>query len=106
MVNFKCTQCGKCCGGFPGYVWLSQDDIKKIATFLKISEKEFLKRYTRFCYGRYSLKELPQNYNCIFLQDGKCAIYELRPEQCRTFPFWQDTPSWWEWVKTICKGCN
>jgi len=26
---------------------------------------------------------------CIFLQDDKtCSIYEARPVQCRTYPFW------------------
>ncbi len=26
---------------------------------------------------------------CIFFENGKCAIYPVRPKQCRDFPFWE-----------------
>lgn len=102
MVKFKCRECGRCCGGFPGYVWLSKDDIKKIANFLQLTEKIFIIRYTRVAHGKISLTECRTNYDCIFLKDKKCQIYAVRPEQCRTFPFWSDTKQWWD---EACKNC-
>jgi len=25
---------------------------------------------------------------CIFLKNGRCSVYDARPTQCRTYPFW------------------
>ena len=33
-LRFSCTQCGKCCSGAPGYVWVTKDEIEQIAAFL------------------------------------------------------------------------
>ncbi len=87
---FKCTGCGSCCTGFEGYVWLSNEEIEKIFTFLKISKSEFLKKCTRFVRGRISLKENLINYDCVFFKNKKCTIYSARPKQCKTFPFWEE----------------
>jgi uncharacterized protein len=106
MGNFKCKNCGQCCDGFPGYVWLAPDEIKKIASFLKIDEKTFLKKYTRQVHHRLSLIELLPNYACVFLKDKKCTIYPVRPTQCSTFPFWENNPAWWESVKKHCQGVS
>ena len=35
-LRFECTQCGKCCTGAPGYVWLTIPEIYRIAEFLGI----------------------------------------------------------------------
>jgi hypothetical protein len=29
-----------------------------------------------------------KNYDCVFWDQGGCAVYEDRPVQCSTFPFW------------------
>src|SRR5688572_15148747 len=41
-LDFTCTQCGNCCGGAPGYVWLERDDIVRIAEFLKVTPEEMV----------------------------------------------------------------
>ena len=33
-LHFECTQCGNCCSGPPGYVWVTKQDIKAIARHL------------------------------------------------------------------------
>src|SRR5437763_101054 len=33
-LRFNCTQCGNCCSGGPGYVWLTVNDMQRIAQFL------------------------------------------------------------------------
>ena len=68
-LSFRCLNCGKCCMGAPGYVWLSPQDIEAISSFLKISQKKFLYQYTRFVKNKISLKELQGCYSCIFLRD-------------------------------------
>ena len=68
-LDFSCQKCGKCCWGFPGVVWINEKDIKNISNFLKISEREFIKKYVRKIKNRLSLKENPYpSYECIFFQ--------------------------------------
>ena len=86
-VHFKCHSCGSCCS-VSGYVWLSDKDIQTLADFLNISKDHFIKKYTRLCMGRVSLKEYTHTGHCIFLKDQKCVVYKARPVQCKTFPFW------------------
>ena len=97
-LYFKCKGCGGCCGGSPGHVWVTEEEMEKIAIYLQISKKEFERQYVRCTYNRYSLKERTDNYDCIFLQDKRCRIYPVRPEQCKTFPWWpeylKDNEAW------------
>lgn len=87
----RCSTCpGKCCTGHSGYVWVSIEEIEGMAETLGISFAEFATRYTYRENGRFSLKEVQResgDFACIFYNQG-CKIYEQRPEQCRTFPFW------------------
>jgi uncharacterized protein len=109
-LRFSCHQCGNCCSGSPGYVWLSLEDMKNIAAFLKVEFETFTKTYVRHVKGGYSLIERA-NYDCIFLrrENGKsmCGIYPVRPTQCRTWPFWNDnlkSQRAWADAATRCPG--
>lgn len=105
-IFFKCKKCCNCCTGFPGYVWLNKKEIENIHKFLKISKEEFLKKYTRHIFTKISLKEILPSYDCIFLKDKKCQIYEVRPKQCRTYPFWpQNLKSKQAWKDLVEKNC-
>ncbi len=107
-LRFQCQQCGRCCGGAPGVVWVNRDEAKRIAKRLGVSLPEFYDRYTHRVGSRISLIEQP-NGDCIMLRDGKCVIYEDRPLQCRTFPWWPwnlKTPEDWAEVARECPGCN
>ena len=70
-IHFKCTGCGKCCTGEPGYVFLSQEDIQNLSLHLNLSQEAFLKKYTRYVEGRISLLEDPKNYDCIFFKKSE-----------------------------------
>jgi Fe-S-cluster containining protein len=52
----------------------------------------FSKQYVRQVQGRLSLQERVINgeHFCCFFDpiDCQCTIYQSRPKQCRTFPFW------------------
>jgi Fe-S-cluster containining protein len=107
-LSFKCTGCGKCCGKEPGFVWLTEEDIKKASSYLNLSRTDFLNKYARYVSGRYSLIEKP-NYDCVFLKENRCTIYTSRPKQCREFPFWNDNISSkeaWEEASIHCEGIN
>ena len=108
-LKFKCTECGKCCTGSPGHVWLSDDEIIAMAEHLKLSIDDFAMRYLRLVNGRIALLEDPRTYDCIFLKDKKCQIYSLRPKQCRTFPWWQrnlKSREDWNEAASYCEGIN
>jgi Fe-S-cluster containining protein len=108
-LRFKCTGCGQCCTGSPGYVFLSSKDLESLSTHLGLTQEQFTQKYTRFVDGQYALIDRPQSYDCIFLQNKQCTVYEARPVQCRTFPWWVHhlrNPSDWEEVATRCEGIN
>ena len=92
-LRFKCTECGQCCTGSPGYAWVTEEEIEAIANYLSISKEKFCQKYIRIVDGRFSLIEQrsptnPKDYDCVFLKDKKCQVYPVRPKQCRTFPWW------------------
>lgn len=106
-LRFQCTECGKCCTGAPGHVWVSDEEVEEMATFLNLTPAEFRKRYVRRVGQRYSLVE-KKNYDCVFLKDKKCMLYTTRPKQCRTFPFWPHllTESGWKEAAKTCEGID
>ena len=92
-LHFECVQCGRCCSGpAEGYVCVSRPETKFIADFLEIEPKQLRQKYLRRRGLWTTIIEHPTNRDCIFLQqiDGqkRCAIYPVRPNQCRTWPFW------------------
>lgn len=108
-LRFKCTECGQCCTGAPGYAWVNDDEIQAIAKFLKLDVETFGKRYLRYVNGRYALLEQRETFDCIFLKNKKCQIYPVRPTQCRTFPWWAQnlaTPEDWKEAAKYCEGIN
>jgi len=109
-LRFSCTQCGKCCSGTPGYVWVSEEEIEAMASLLKISVAAFKRQYLRQRNGRYALVEMKsRSYDCVFLRDKRCLVYEARPKQCRAFPWWKsnlNSPESWEKAAQICEGIN
>jgi Fe-S-cluster containining protein len=113
-LHFECTQCGCCCSGpDQGFIWVSREEIGFIAEYLKLSEEDFKARYT-FRFGpRTSLIEAVPSNDCIFLEKtaaGKqCRIYPVRPNQCRTWPFWSGNlthPNNWNRAAQKCPGVN
>ena len=110
-LQFECLRCGNCCTGAPGYVYLSEKDIASIAKILKKDKGTIIERYTRvvhmFGERRFSLTE-KVNYDCVFW-NSLCDIYEARPYQCRSFPFWKRhliSLREWEKVGQRCPGIN
>ncbi|MDX2038792.1 MAG: YkgJ family cysteine cluster protein [Isosphaeraceae bacterium] len=106
-LRFTCTRCGNCCTGAPGYVWVDIDEIDALARRLDLERDDFTRRYVRQVGRRFSLLEKPGG-DCIFWdRDQGCTVYEARPIQCRTWPFWPEnleTPADWDRVRSTCPG--
>lgn len=107
-LRFECTQCGNCCTGAPGYVWVNDAEVEAIAKHFGKSVGEARIEYTRKEGRQTTLKEYA-NGDCVFFDGAtrRCTIYTLRPRQCRTWPFWNsnlESPETWEEVKTTCPG--
>lgn len=105
-LSFKCTECGKCCTGSPGYVWINESEIDSMAAALEITPQEFATKYLRRVHGRLSLIESKTTYDCVFLKDKKCGLYKSRPTQCRTFPWWPENLKSKESWEETAKGCE
>lgn len=87
LKTFKCTGCGECCR-WTGSVLLKETDITTISAHLELSERAFIARHTRLAPNRIQLALLDhEDGSCAFLKGDRCRIYEVRPEQCRSFPF-------------------
>lgn len=106
-LRFECTQCGNCCTGAPGFVWVDEAELTAIAAFLGEDREETRARFTRLQGQRRSLRE-HANGDCVFLTEKRgCAIYPVRPRQCRTWPFWEsnlETPADWQRTCRTCPG--
>lgn len=107
-LQFTCTECGDCCSGTPGYVWVNNEEIVALSAAAGLDIEQFEDQYVRRVGARKSLKELP-NGDCVFLdgQTRKCSVYKARPRQCRTWPFWDSnlkTPEDWKHTCAVCPG--
>jgi Fe-S-cluster containining protein len=107
-LRFTCSQCGDCCTGAPGFVWVNNQEIAALAARLGLDVAEFEAKYVRRVGIRKSLVEY-SNGDCVFFDGGarKCTVYEDRPRQCRTWPFWDSnirTPETWRQTCEVCPG--
>ncbi|MEW6549171.1 MAG: YkgJ family cysteine cluster protein [Spirochaetota bacterium] len=95
-LRFSCVQCGGCCTGSPGYVWLSEEDIQRLADAFALSREVFIQTYciaVDIGEGRAVSLSEKEGFDCILLVEGRCSAYEARPVQCRTYPFWEEIVS-------------
>jgi uncharacterized protein len=116
-LSFSCTMCGHCCTGPEGFVLVSDAEAGALAARLKVSLEDFLRRYTRLTSRGRSLVEVQgiNGFDCVFLDREKihgkavCGVYEDRPAQCRTWPFWRSnlaSRGAWERAKRTCPGMD
>lgn len=114
-LRFECTCCGACCTGPPGYVSFTDDEARTMARRVGLTVSEFLRRYTTDTPEGRSLAEVETEHgcDCVFLDreslPGKavCSLYEDRPLQCRTFPWWPEhlkSARAWKRLEKQCEG--
>ena len=88
-----CEDCqGRCCTGESGYIYVTKSEALAISELLAINIKQFVSKYLFKKGYKYSIKEekINDSYECIFFDRelNGCKIYDARPNQCKTFPFW------------------
>lgn len=109
-LRFTCTRCGACCTGVPGYVWVTEEELERIAEYIGLDVAETRRRFTRTIRRRRTLTEQP-NGDCVFYdrETRACTIYPVRPVQCQTWPFWPNnvsTPQAWAETCQTCPGAG
>jgi len=83
---FICRGCGDCCR-WPGYVYLKDDDVARLAEFLQLDLSDFIEKHTQLAPNRHQLcLRMGAGDACIFLRESKCDVYVARPQQCRDYP--------------------
>lgn len=106
-IRFECQQSGKCCvsRGNYGYVYVTPQDRKRFAAHFKMTTRKFTETYCMRTGGYYHLKETPDRLQCMFFKNGGCTVYDARPTQCRTWPFWPDHMSPKAWALEVASFC-
>lgn len=104
--RFACRRSGNCCSRPGGAVRVGPGDVRRIAAHLGLSEAGFRSRYLAVSGDR--LADGPTD-RCVFLEDGpttRCTIYPVRPERCRTWPFWDEhrNPRYLAEAARLCPG--
>ena len=108
---FRCTRCGNCCTGEPGYVWVNDEEIarhrRRFASEPPAESRSAV--YTRQGRRGRTLRE-KANGDCVFYDRERAApIYPVRPRQCRTWPFWEsnvETPRGLGADRRVCPGAG
>jgi len=104
-----CANCeGRCCTGESGYIYVTKAEIFAIAELLDMDVNEFGVKYLFKNGYKYSLKEnkIEDSYECVFYdrESNGCKIYMARPNQCKTFPFWDYFKTHVDELKDECPG--
>ena len=105
-LRFECQSgCTKCCEQ-QGFVYLTEEDITRLAAYLSMGAADFEKKYI-YRTKRLRRFRVPRYAQCAFLKDGGCSVHEVKPMQCRAFPYWPEIlasrRAWYETGKR-CPG--
>ena len=107
-LRFECTRCGACCTGDPGYVWVTEAELHGLAAAKGMTPGEFRERHLREVGASLTVRERP-NGDCEMLEGKECSVYDVRPAQCRGFPFWAEyllSRKGWTEAARACPGVN
>jgi len=89
-------------GGY-GYVYLTLADRRRLARHFGLATGVFTRRYCVRTDGHWHLRDFTDQ--CPFLEGRRCGVYEARPEQCRTWPFWPEHMSPRAWDREVASFC-
>jgi len=81
--QIDCTACANCCR--VATVEITERDIERLASHLRLTRAEFGSRYTAVSDGVRILK-WTEKTGCVFLEGNECTVYEARPDNCVRFP--------------------
>ena len=104
--RFECQAgCTNCCTQ-NGHVYLTEEDIGGMAGRLGMTREAFEGRYvnSKDDQPRLNMKLAER---CHFLEEGRCRIHQVKPLQCRVFPYWPEnvrTKRAWHGLRKYCPG--
>jgi Fe-S-cluster containining protein len=103
----KCHNCSICCEN-EELISVAAADVRRISVYLKMPVTRFIRRYVKKL--KKSKMSLRRTLPCVFLRDGRCSIYPVRPTVCAMYPFLAAFQSDFLTEKTdliaIPKGCS
>lgn len=79
IPSTECNCCGKCCKENPGGSFV------EFLNFFTVFKERKNKKEIVVDAVRKNLTSLAKQSDCIFLQNNKCSIYDVRPVSCRVF---------------------
>ena len=104
--RFACVPgCSECCRQ-QGFVYLTEENLRRAAAFLRLSVAAFERRYVYRTRHLLRLRK-PRGSQCHFLRERGCAIHPVKPVQCAAFPFWPelvDSRAAWKQAAAYCPG--
>ncbi len=104
-IRFECARSGKCCTAHGQYdrVYLDDDEAEEVAALLGLTLAELERRHCWFEDGWRLVKFA--DGACGFLDGARCTVYEARPVQCRTWPFWKENLKRSTWKRDVAAFC-
>jgi Fe-S-cluster containining protein len=126
-TGFSCRMCGSCCGLD---VRMTEHDLRRIESHRPDQAKKtqwIRKNGSAVENGLYSpaFADANRQTHCIFLEGNRCSIHEVKPLQCRLYPFFPvqiclirefisdpksvisiQSPSGIEYVISVDQGCR
>ena len=96
-IPFRCQKCAECCRHVEDALMLEPLDIYRLSRYLRDQgetvggPEDVLDRYAHPALIEglpiYQLNSVGDDHACVFLKDGRCAVYDARPQVCRMYPF-------------------
>ena len=108
-LQFECQGCGDCCRGPGGYVWVTEEEARDIAEALGMEFGEFAGKMLRTTLSGLALIDSGRGDCPLLSPEGGCLVYEARPLQCRTWPWWEEnlySRERWDDAASRCPGMN
>lgn len=102
--HFSCRGCGDCCRR-PGSVYFTLEEKNR---FLELYPNTDPTLFQKTGYPEWY--EIPCKNSCPFLNKrGRCSVYDARPYQCSSWPFWPEnfrTEAEYRNLLRECRGCG
>lgn len=97
-IPFRCLRCGDCCRHVKDSLMTEPIDIYYLSKHLREmgetidGPEDMLERYAHPTviepgYPAFLLNTEGADDGCVYLKDGRCSVYEARPQVCRMYPF-------------------
>ena len=96
-VPFRCQKCAECCRHVDDALMLEPQDIYHLSKYLREQgetvngPEDVLERYAHPAMLEglpiFQINTVGDDHTCVFLKDGRCSIYNARPQVCRMYPF-------------------